>query len=136
VVVLSVDDDAIADQASAVVPWTELPDARGPTAELHFPRDGETFVALTSRIGISFDEMIEFRSVFEGSFRVQTDHGIPVVGTFTAQENIVSFGPQGGWAADTTYVVEIPAGGIQDFSGNAVQTPLTFRFSTGGELSE
>ncbi|MCP4867891.1 MAG: hypothetical protein GY898_04160 [Proteobacteria bacterium] len=136
VVVLSVDDEAVPDEASSVVPWTEEPDRRAPTAELHFPADGATFVPLGSRVGVSFDEMVEFRTVFEGSFRVTDSAGFPVEGMFTGQENVVSFAPTDGWFADTTYAVEIAAGGIQDFSGNAVETPVTFRFSTGRELAE
>lgn len=136
VVVLSVDEEAVPDQASSVVPWTEAPDRRGPTAELHFPADGSTYIALTSRVGVSFDEMVEFKSVFEGSFRVVDARGFPVPGMFTAQENVVSFAPEGGWLADRTYEVEIAAGGIEDFSGNAVEVPLTFRFATGAEIHE
>ena len=134
VVVLAVDDEAVPGQASQVVPWTEAPDTTPPAAELHFPADGAIFVAPTSRVGVSFDEMVEFASVFEGSFRVTDAAGWPVPGRFTGQENVVSFEPAGGWAADTTYVVEIAAGGIVDYAGNAVAEPVTFRFATGGTV--
>ncbi len=131
--VLSVDDESIPDQASAVVPWRAEPDARGPRVGFSSPADGEVFVPLTGRIGLSFDEAVEPVSVFEGSFRVQDPRGALVPGWFNAQENLVNFTPVDPLLEDTTYTVTIPAGGIVDASGNAAD-PHTFRFSTGASV--
>ena len=98
------------------------------------PRNGDTFAALTSRIGLSFDEMVEPKSVFAGSFRVTDNDGWPVAGSFSAQENLVNFTPSEPLQDSTTYVVTVPAGGITDFFGNPTETELTFRFSTGSEV--
>ena len=106
----------------------------GPRVELHRPVDGATFVALTARIGLSFDEMVDFASVFDGSFRVHDAAGWPVAGSFNAQENVVNFSPAEPLEADTTYVVTVPAGGIIDPSGNPTGEDLAFRFSTGGTV--
>jgi hypothetical protein len=38
--------------------------------------------------------------------------------------------------AETTYVVQIPEGGIADTTGNPTEQTWEFRFSTGGELVE
>jgi hypothetical protein len=131
IIVLSVDEDAVPNQASTVVPWSGPVDARAPTVELHRPFDGAVQVATTTRIGLSFDEMVEFQSVFEGSFRVHDADGWPVAGTYNTQESLVNFSPTEPLAEDTTYVVSVPAGGIVDLSGNATDVDLTFRFSTG-----
>ena len=133
VAVAAVDSGAAPRQSSAVVPWRTTPDDRRPPVGLHFPPDGAEFVAVTSPIGLSFDEMIEPRSVFEGSFRVWLEGevaGTPVPGVFNAQENVVVFAPTDPLPADATVVVEVPAGGITDTSGNPVDVPLTFRFRT------
>lgn len=135
VLILSVDEDAVPNEASAVMPWTQEPDAAGPVVELHRPPAGATFVAPTARIGLSFDEFVEFQSVFAGSFRVHDAAGWPVAGTFNAQENVVNFSPAAPLAEDTTYVVHVPEGGITDLSGNPTAEGLTFRFSTGGEVT-
>ena len=133
-VVLSVDDDSVADQATMLVPWRQEPDSRGPEVGMTSPRNGDTFAALTSRIGLSFDEMVEPKSVFAGSFRVTDNDGWPVAGSFSAQENLVNFTPSEPLQDSTTYVVTVPAGGITDFFGNPTETELTFRFSTGSEV--
>jgi len=135
VMVLSVDDDPIDGQASMVVPWREEPDSRGPTVGMSSPRDGDVFQALTSRVGLSFDEMVEPRSVFAGSLRVTREDGWPVDGWFGAQENLVNFTPREPLEANTTYVVTVPAGGITDFFGNATSEEYSLRFSTGDEVS-
>ena len=134
VMVLAVDKGAEPGQASAVAPYRSEPDRRGPRVDLHSPRDGDIFQATSSRIGLSFDEMVDFASVFEGSFRVTDADGLAVAGLFTAQENIVNFAPLDPLLDDTTYVVTVPAGGIVDFNGNPTEEELSFRFSTGAEV--
>ncbi len=132
--VLSVDDDGLEGQASMVVPWTTEPDTRGPSVGMSSPRDGDTFQALTSRIGFSFDEMVEPRSVFSGSLRVTTYDGWPVDGWFGAQENLVHFAPREPLEPDTTYIVTVPPGGITDFFGNPTEQAYSLRFSTGSTV--
>ncbi len=134
VAVLSVDEKAEPGQSSAVLPWDTAPDGLGPSVMLHSPAGGETWVATTGRIGLSFDEMIESGSVFEGSFRVWNALGEPVPGRFNTQESIVNFTPDEPLEADMSYIVEVPAGGITDVSGNPTEQGLRFCFSTGAAL--
>ncbi len=134
IVVLSVDDDAVDDEATMMVPWSAEPDARGPTVGMSFPRDGDRFVPLSSRVGLVFDEMVEPRSVFAGSVRVTDAAGWPVDGWWGAQESVVNFTPRERLQADTTYVVTVPAGGVTDFGGNPTEGEWTIRFSTGAEI--
>ncbi len=134
VAVVSVDEKGEAGQATAVIPWDTRPDARGPTVKLSSPADGEVWVATSGRIGLSFDEMVERGTVFEGSFRVWDALGEPVPGRFNVQESLVNFTPDEPLADGMTYLVEIPAGGITDVSGNPTEASFSFAFSTGGAV--
>ena len=134
VLVLAVDEDAVPDEASVVAPLRTEPDRSAPRIELHRPAADSTWVGSATSIGLSFDEMVEFKTVFEGSFRVSDEDGQRVAGLFGVQENIVSFTPAQPLEEDMTYLVEVPAGGIQDLSGNALEDSVTFRFATGGAL--
>ena len=130
VAVASVDAGADPGLATVVFPWASEPDTRGPTAELVNPADGAVWVPETGRVGLSFDEFVEPGSVHAGSFRVWNEAGEAVPGRFYAQEHIVNFVPDA-LDPDTTYFVEVPAGGIADVSGNPTAAALRFSFSTG-----
>ena len=134
VMVLSVVKDAVPDQASAVVPFSSSPDSIGPSVEFSWPADAAVLVPLTSRLGVAFDEEVEFRSVFAGSFRVATAAGAQVLGSFSLQGSLVTFSPDEPLAEDTIYQVVIPLGGIVDFSGNATAEEFRYSFTTGEEL--
>lgn len=134
VAVAAVDDDADPGQASAVVPWSTEPDRRGPTVGLHSPRDGDVFQATSSRIGVIFDEMIEPASVHAGSVRVWSTDGTAVSGSFNVQEAVVNFTPDAPLDPDATYVVEVPAGGVTDVSGNPTTADWSVRWATGAEV--
>jgi hypothetical protein len=129
VMVVSVDEGAVDGIASAIVPWTEAPDADPPAIELVSPADGAEQQATTSRIGLSFDEWVERASVFEGSFRVADGRGRPIPGTFNVQENVVNFTPASPLPAGEEITVEVPAGGISDLSGNPVAEATVFSFT-------
>lgn len=131
IAIVSVDERAAPGQASAVVPWSAEPDTRGPRPGMTSPTDGATFQALTSRIGVVFDEMLEPVSVFEGSFRVSDPEGGKVAGHLQVQENVVNFTPAALLAPSTTYTVTIPAGGIVDVSGNPTEDETVWSFTTG-----
>ncbi len=131
VAVASVDEGADPGMATLVFPWATEPDARGPTVELTSPADGEAWVPVTGRVGLSFDEQIEPKSVHAGSFRVWAEDGSAVPGRFYAQETIANFVPDQPLEADTTYFVEVPAGGIADVTGNPTSAVKTFAFATG-----
>jgi hypothetical protein len=136
VAIVSVDDDAAPGRSSAVVPWSREPDRRGPRLGMSRPPDGATLVAPTARVGLSFDEMIEGVSVHPGSLRVWDERGVAVPGRFNAQENLVNFTPDEPLEDDTTYFVLLPAGGIADGTGNALEEDVAFSFSTGGSVAD
>lgn len=132
VVVLSVDDDAVRGESSNVVPYQREPDRRGPRANWVVPRDGAQGQALTSRVGLTFDEFVDLASVGPSSFIVREEGAAtPLEGWYSGQEGIVNFWPSQPLRPGARYEVIVPAGGVRDYSGNA--TTETFRsvFSTG-----
>jgi hypothetical protein len=131
VAVLSVDADAVDGEGSSVIPYALEPDERAPAVTFVWPPDGASAVPVTSRVGVSFGEMVDVKSAFEGSVRLtETDSGARVAGVVSAQENLVSFHPFCPLEAGTTYTLEIPAGGVTDFNGNSVGETFTASFTT------
>ncbi len=132
VAVLSVDEDAEDDIASAVLPWRSEPDHQAPEVLMVVPTDGETGVATTARIGVGFNEMVDAASVFAGSIRLFDDEGEPVEGWGNAQESVAHYVPKAPLKPGTTYTIEIMAGGIMDLNGNRVAQTTRSSFSTAG----
>jgi hypothetical protein len=137
VAVLSVDDAAEPGRGSSVVPYEREPDSRPPAVAWTWPADGATGLRTTSRLGVAFDELLDVLSAFEGSVRlyrsgVDPDEGrVPTI--VSAQETIVNVHPRCPLAPDTEYTLEIMAGGVADFDGNAVESATTITFRTGPE---
>lgn len=133
VVVLAVDDKAEKDQASAVAPWQEAIDTRPPVVTWSVPADGAT-VGARSRIGVTFSDFVDPKSAFAGSIRVYKSGMDPALGRvdgdISVQEVIVSFAPRAPLEAGVEYTLEIPAGGIRDYNGNAIAEPYTITFKT------
>lgn len=132
VAVLSVDEDAVDGQSTAIIPYSVDPDARGPEVTMVNPKDGAAAQALTTRIGLTFNEFVDVGSLWEGSFIVRkvgtTD---PLDGYYSGQEGIVNFWPAAPLEPETTYEVVIPAGGVVDFNGNATVNEFRSTFITG-----
>lgn len=136
VAVLSVDDEADEERASAIAPWREAPDSTPPRVTWSWPLEGAQNLPLTSRLGVTFSEFVDVKSVWEGSVRLYEAGTDPdatrVPGVASAQEVIVNFSPFCLLRPGTEYVLEIPAGGVRDVSGNAIAEPFTLRFRTAG----
>lgn len=154
VAVLSCDDKADTDQATAVAPFALEPDTKPPRVTWVQPPDGAVAQALSTRIGFTTSEMVSVQSAWEGSVRLRAE-GVPpakgglpprggeipsaarergrVEGWVSAQENVVNFWPKEPLAPGTTYVLEVPAGGLRDYNGNAIEEPFTSTFTTVGE---
>lgn len=136
VIVVSVDDDAIPDQASNVLPWKTEPDTRAPVVNMVIPRDDEENVALGSRMGLTFDEHVELHTLHPGSFYVRPidDAGVaiggPLTGHYSGQEGVYNFWPRAPLQPGTRYEIVVPANGAQDFSGNATATEFRSTFRT------
>ena len=133
VAILSVDDEAEDGISSAIMPWSAEVDTLGPTVLRTVPADGEINVALTARIGIGFNEMIEPSSVFPGSIQLYDSDGKAVEGWGSGQETIGSYSPKEPLRLGTTYTLKIMAGGVQDINGNSVAESTEISFTTFGE---
>lgn len=130
VALLSVDDGADPGQATAVMPWNVLPDGIGPEVIRVHPPDGAEGLAVTTRIGVAFNEMVEPSSVFAGSIRLYDAADAPISGWGSAQEGIASYTPAQPLLPGTTYRVEIMAGGIADANGNTLRDTFVTSFTT------
>lgn len=138
VVVLSVDEDAIPDQGSAIVPLTDTSDTRSPLATWVWPNPDASSalpIAPTSRFGVTFDEAVDALSAHEGSVRLyRADAASPdegrIPGLVSAQEQIVHFHPLCPLERGVEYILELPAGGVTDYAGNPLESTLTYRFHT------
>lgn len=131
VVVLSVDDDAVPTQSSTVVPFRAAPDRRAPRVNMVVPRDGATGQALTTRVGLTFDEFVDVHTVWRGSLQVrEAGSTAPLDGHYSGQEGAVNFWPARPLRPSTRYEVVVPAGGVRDYSGNAVATEFRASFTT------
>ncbi|WP_053232227.1 Ig-like domain-containing protein [Sandaracinus amylolyticus] len=122
------------DQGSAIAPWRAEPDSNAPRVTWAWPQDGAEGLPPTSRFAVTFDEMIDVQSAWEGSVRLHRAGATPdegrVAGVVSAQETIVTFSPFCPLERGE-YVLEIPAGGVRDVSGNAVSEAFTATFRVG-----
>ncbi len=125
-VLVSVDSGGAPGEATTVFPWATDPDTRPPVLELTNPREGQV-VPPTARIGLSFDEWVEWASVHPGSVRVTGPDGRPVAGRFNVQEAIVNFTPDASLRRGR-HVVTVPANGVADISGNPVDQTVQVAF--------
>ena len=136
VVVLSVDDEADTNQASAIAPYATEVDTRPPRVTWSVPEDGTTGLPVSARVGVTFSEMVDVKSAWLGSVRLyRTDDAgevIPVEGHISVQENVVNFAPVNALDPATTYTFEIPAGGVADYNGNRVEEAFSLSFTTIG----
>jgi len=135
IAVLSVDDGADSNKASALAPWRPHPDAVAPRVTWGWPADGATGIARGSRFGVTTSEMIEPRTAWEGSVRLYRTGVEPEVGrvpaTIAVQDFIVQLVPLCKLAPNTEYRLEIPAGGLRDATGNPIEQTWTATFRTG-----
>lgn len=136
VAVLSVDEGARMGIGSQVVPWATDPDTIAPYVNWAWPPDGSTNQALTTRVGVTFNEMVDVRSAFDGSVRLYRSDRAPddgrVFGWASVQENVLNFWPARPLRPGTTYTFEIPAGGLLDYTGNTIEIPFQLSFTTEG----
>ena len=136
VAVLSVDDKADKDRGSIVVPWRAAADTEPPVVTWVYPPDGAEGLAVFSRVGVTFNEFIDVKSAWAGSVRVYETGTDPastrVDGHVSTQENIVNFSPKEMLRPGVSYTLEIPAGGVRDYSGNPSAAAFTSTFKTAG----
>lgn len=136
IAVLSVDEEALPDQATAMAPYTTAVDTTPPFVTWSVPSDGATGLVATSRIGVTMSEMVDSKSAHAGSVRLY-EKGVEealgrVDGWISVQENVINFAPYGVLTPGATYVFEIPAGGVVDYNGNAIEEAFSIELTIAG----
>lgn len=111
------------------------PDKRGPFVAYHRPLAGQTRYSRECPITLVIHETLEIGSIRNGeTVIVRPVGGSPIACDITFTHNdLLQLTPRQSLAADTTYEVVVPAGGILDAVGNGI-TPYSFRFTTGTTL--
>ncbi len=111
-------------------------DSTPPTVQYVNPKPGATNQPVTTRIGLSFSDQIDFESVDPSTLVVRPVGGAaPLSGKWGHIQTLVSFWPDEPLEPETTYEIVIPAGGITDLVGNPIADDFTSAFSTGAMVS-
>jgi len=135
IAVLAVDDKSEKDKASAIAPWREEVDEEPPYVTWSVPEEDGS-VSLRSRIGLTFNEFVDIKSAWAGSVRLYESALPPelgrVDGDVSVQELILNFSPKAPLKPGTEYTLELPAGGVVDYNGNAIAETYTLTFRTDG----
>jgi hypothetical protein len=127
---LSIGDDQEPYYGSVLIQWAADPDTKPPVVDTVIPKDKATGQAVTSRIGISFTDNIEFVTVNAASFIVRPVGGEPLKGTWGSRMGVVNFSPNEALMPATTYEVILPKGGITDLTRNAIAEDFKSTFTT------
>jgi hypothetical protein len=123
-------------QGMAIWAHQAAPDTRGPSVGFHIPRAGQANYPAGSPITLLIHETLETHTIVNGaSFIVRPVGGAAIAGRLTfAFDDILTFTPNAPLAANTTYEVVLPAGGIRDAAGNGM-VGYSFTFSTGATVN-
>ena len=111
-------------------------DVTGPGPLYVSPVNGKTRAHLLSRVGISFSDTIDSRSLDTSTMILrQWGSTQAIAGTYSTMMGIVNFVPDAPLSADTTYEIVLTAGGVKDQSGNGVAAEtVVSQFSTGNSI--
>jgi WD40 repeat protein len=123
------------DEGMAIWAHQAAPDTRGPAVTWHVPQAGRTNYPVEAPISLILHETLDTTTIVNGTtFLVRPLGGNPIAGVTTFSFNdILTFVPNAPLAANTTYEVVLPAGGIRDAVGNGIEG-YSFTFSTGGTV--
>jgi YVTN family beta-propeller protein len=131
---LVISDDEVKIGSILAVHDTER-DSKPPSVLYVNPPDGSTGQAKTSRVGLSFSDQIDLRSVDASSVLVRPVGGAPLAGWYGHTQTLVNFWPDEPLLANTTYEVVVPAGGVRDLAGNPIAQGFAAVFSTGDQVA-
>ncbi|MEO1273386.1 MAG: Ig-like domain-containing protein, partial [Myxococcota bacterium] len=124
------------DIGSALVVHSPQRDTTAPKVSVVHPPDGATRQPITTRIGVSFTDQIDLRSVTVDTLIVRPlGGGAPLTGTVGHVQTVVNFWPDAPLEPNTTYEVVLPVGGVTDLVGNALTEETRTIFSTGDNIA-
>jgi YVTN family beta-propeller protein len=119
---------------SALLVSQTAPDTTPPAVNMVSPESNSVNQHTLSRIGLTFTDQIDSASINTSTITVRRLGGEALSGIFTTQTGMVNFHPSEPLEENTTYEISVPAGGIKDYSGNALQTSFLSYFSTGDDI--
>lgn len=114
--------------------YKEDKDTKGPSVVATVPKADATNVPVTSSIGISFSDWIEFKSVDPQNFIVRPVNGNPIAGKWGWLYTTLTFGPELPLQRNTEYEVVLKKD-ITDYVGNNMLEDYVFKFSTGNTIT-
>jgi len=118
------------------------PDTQGPKVGYHRPRPNQENYPVGAPVSMLIHETLQVETIDYGtSFSIYEVDGngnriagaVPGIWTLTF-DDILTFMPDADWKVNTTYEVEVVAGGIKDAAGNGIEG-YSWRFSTGGGVN-
>jgi len=117
---------------TAIIPHQAAPDTTPPEVNMVVPKNGAARQPTTTRVGVTFSDAIDTRTLTEASFIVRKkDTTTPIKGKLSYGMQIVNFAPDAPLEPDVTYEVVIPQGAISDLAGNKTSKQFVSSFSTG-----
>lgn len=118
---------------SALLVHQLKPDVTPPAVTMVVPADGATEQKVTSRIGLTFSDLILPESVNASTMVVRpVGSTAALAGTYASQTGIVNFSPAQPLLGGVTYEVVLVAGGIEDSVGNGIGSTFRSTFTTAG----
>ena len=114
-----------------LIPHQAEPDNVGPSVNMVNPAPLAENQNRTTRVGLTFSDQIDLRSVTTENIIVRPIGGETLAGKFSLQTGIVNFAPDDPLMPNTTYEVVVPTGGVRDVVGNPNPTAFRSTFSTG-----
>jgi hypothetical protein len=124
--------------ADGVGVWVHAPepDRNPPYVGYHIPRPGQTNFPRGAPVSLLIHENLESYTILNGQTVILRPAGGPAVDATVSfsYDDVLTITPTEYLLADTTYEVEIVAGGIKDVAGNGI-LPYSFSFSTGSSVA-
>ena len=105
------------------------PDTTAPTSQSYSPSDNATNISTSDNITVTFSEAIASSSVSSTSFKVVDNASVTVSGSYSVDNATVTFTPSSALTSYLKYTVTLTSG-ITDASGNALQSPPSWSFTT------
>ncbi|MBK7397697.1 MAG: Ig-like domain-containing protein [Myxococcales bacterium] len=118
---------------TSIVVHQAAPDTTPPEVNMVVPRNGAKSQPVTSRVGLTFTDAIDVRTVVVGKTFFVREAGTTtsVPGKLSYQTGILNFAPDAPLGLDKTYEVVVPEGGVTDLAGNKTSKAFVAAFSTG-----
>jgi hypothetical protein len=124
--------------ADGVGVWIHAPepDRNSPYVGYHVPRPGQTNFPRGAPISLLIHENLESYTILNGQTVILRPAGGAAVDATVSfsYDDVLTITPTEYLQPDTTYEVEIVAGGIKDVAGNGI-LPYSFSFSTGSNVA-